>query len=441
MTPPTGTQHTVGSALGFTVAEYSDLERLEAEVLEPEPAPTVTVAAPAKPPQPVITHPDGAILTGAELHAFTLMKARTRAREAFDQIAKGTRRWEPPINLDDIDTTPADWLVQGLIPLGQYGAMAAEKKAGKTWMAADLAVSVATGTPFLERFDVTTPGPVLLYHGEGDPKLLHRRVEAIRRWKRPEQPANPVFIVPRVPNLTDPASLRTLADDLEQTRPVLVIIDPLYLAMGGQSASDLNAMGNVLAGLHPITQAAGTSLLIVHHWNKTGQGGGVNRMSGVGLQEWSRFMLSMGVRKRDAVPNVPGSSRVELDVETQGGDMADDGFTLTRCVWSDDPDDLGAPLHYSVETAEPVAPGSRAPSAIERVTAVLQSDPDRWWYPHEVQTQDADNRPPGADYGMKTNTVQGKLTELARDGIAERERGAGRSGFVYRITTHRKMDG
>jgi AAA domain len=44
------------------------------------------------------------------------------------------------------------WLIQGLWPADAYGVLAAQEKAGKTWAALDLAVSVATGRPWLDHF-------------------------------------------------------------------------------------------------------------------------------------------------------------------------------------------------------------------------------------------------------------------------------------------------
>jgi AAA domain/Transposase IS116/IS110/IS902 family len=53
------------------------------------------------------------------------------------------------------------WLIQGLWPADAYGVLAAQEKAGKTWAALDLAVSVATGRPWLDHFACPNPGPVL----------------------------------------------------------------------------------------------------------------------------------------------------------------------------------------------------------------------------------------------------------------------------------------
>src|SRR5215208_2439516 len=59
------------------------------------------------------------------------------------------------------------WLIQGLWPADAYGVLAAQEKAGKTWAALDLAVSVASGRLWLDHFACPTPGPVLLFLGEG----------------------------------------------------------------------------------------------------------------------------------------------------------------------------------------------------------------------------------------------------------------------------------
>jgi len=54
------------------------------------------------------------------------------------------------------------WLIQGLWPADAYGVLAAQEKAGKTWAALDLAVSVATGQPWLDHFACPTPDPALV---------------------------------------------------------------------------------------------------------------------------------------------------------------------------------------------------------------------------------------------------------------------------------------
>lgn len=58
------------------------------------------------------------------------------------------------------------YMLRGLWPEGTYGVLAAEPKAQKTWAAVDMAVSVASGTPWLGHVPVDAPGPVLFFYGE-----------------------------------------------------------------------------------------------------------------------------------------------------------------------------------------------------------------------------------------------------------------------------------
>lgn len=73
---------------------------------------------------------------------------------------------------------PADWLIEGLWPADAYGVQGAEDKAGKTWAVLDLAVSVSTGTPWVNHF-YCPPGPVVAFLGEGGERMMLRRLRAI----------------------------------------------------------------------------------------------------------------------------------------------------------------------------------------------------------------------------------------------------------------------
>jgi len=59
------------------------------------------------------------------------------------------------------------------------GLIGGAPKCCKTWLALDLAVSVASGTPALGRFSVRDRGPVLFYGAEDAAAHLRTRIEAI----------------------------------------------------------------------------------------------------------------------------------------------------------------------------------------------------------------------------------------------------------------------
>jgi hypothetical protein len=74
---------------------------------------------------------------------------------------------------------PPRYLLRPVWAEGDYGVLGAIDKAGKTWMAADAAVSVASGTPWLGLFPVEAEGPVLFFVGEGGMRKLVRRLRAV----------------------------------------------------------------------------------------------------------------------------------------------------------------------------------------------------------------------------------------------------------------------
>jgi RecA-family ATPase len=71
------------------------------------------------------------------------------------------------------------WLVEHLWSEEAVGIVGGEPKCGKTFLALDLAVSVAAGTPCLRRFCVSRPGRVLLYIAEDPLDEVQRRLEGI----------------------------------------------------------------------------------------------------------------------------------------------------------------------------------------------------------------------------------------------------------------------
>src|SRR5690606_25486254 len=73
----------------------------------------------------------------------------------------------------EIDAEPhPGYLVRRIIAAGDYGILGAAHKAGKTWLAVDLAVAVASGKPWLGIHPVDRPGPVVWFAGEGGKRKL-----------------------------------------------------------------------------------------------------------------------------------------------------------------------------------------------------------------------------------------------------------------------------
>jgi AAA domain len=325
------------------------------------------------------------------------------------------------------------WLIQGLWPADAYGVLAAQEKAGKTWAALDLAVSVATGRPWLEHFACPSPGPVLVFLGEGGERATVRRIEAIADSKGVplDQLADQLRLCFRVPRLAAPGAggeLAAIQAELQAHPAVLVVLDPLYLAAAGASGSNLYDMGAVLQAIQGVCQQAGCALLVVTHWNKTGDGRGADRISGAGPAAWARVICSVSIDHRGADDD--GASRVLLGVEVIGGEIADTRFRLRRRVRADDPADLGSALSYSVEVLaadddqdlDPAAAGL-SPSRQWVLTALRAGG--------DLQTvKQLGDRLAEAGRPLKPRTIQTALGELQEAGLAQgSEEGNGRARY------------
>jgi AAA domain len=330
------------------------------------------------------------------------------------------------------------WLIQGLWPADAYGVLAAQEKAGKTWAALDLAVSVATGQPWFDHFLCPSPGPVLVFLGEGGERATVRRIEAIATAKGvdPDQLADQLRLCFRVPRLAAPGAgseLTAIQAELEAHPAVLVVLDPLYLAAAGASGANLYDMGAILQAIQGVCQQAGCALLVVTHWNKTGDGRGADRISGAGPAAWARVICSVSIDHRGADDD--GTSRVLLGVEVIGGEIADTRFRLRRRVRADDPADLSAPLSYSVEVL-----AADEDHDLEPAAAALS--PSRQWVltalraGGDLQTvKQLGDRLAQAGHPLKPRTIQTALGELEGAGLtAGSDEGSGRARYWSPVT-------
>ncbi len=224
------------------------------------------------------------------------------------------------------------------------------------------------------------------------------------------------------------SELAAIQTELAAHPAALVVLDPLYLAAAGASGSSLYDMRAVLQAIQGVCQAAGCALLVVTHWNKTGDGRGADRISGAGPAAWARVICSVSIDHRGADDD--GSSRVLLGVEVIGGEIADTRFRIRRRVRADDPADLGSPLTYSVEVLaadddQDLDPAAAALSKSRQwVLTALRAGGD-------MQTvKQLGDRLAQAGHPLKPRTIQTALGELEAAGLAAgSEEGNGRARY------------
>ncbi len=241
------------------------------------------------------------------------------------------------------------WLVSHLIANDGYGVFTAETKAGKTSASMDLALAVAYGGSWLERFDCSQ-GPVVCFCGEGSPGKTLRRHDAIcdfYGYRNNEA----ISYAHRGPHFGDFDHLTVLHEIIDERRPALVIIDPAYLAARGTNHTSIFDTGEVLENVQEVVKSANAAICVVHQWNRGGREKGQDRMSGAGWDAWGRYLINMSRGKPNTNPET-GKSVARLGFTASGDEVSVEDWSLSRDIWADDPNDINSPLHYSIENIE-----------------------------------------------------------------------------------------
>ncbi len=195
------------------------------------------------------------------------------------------------------------YLIPGILAAGQPGGIFGAFKTLKTSIAADLLISLASGTPFLNHFPVAQPGKALFLSGESGLAALQsiaRRVCAARSLNL-DLLVN-FELSPRLPRLDSSADVRALRRVITNKRPVCVIIDPAYLSIRGDDARNLFAMGSLLRPLAEIGDATGCTILVVHHCKRSKLGSGdpatLDDVAWSGFAEFAAQWVLLSRRRR-----------------------------------------------------------------------------------------------------------------------------------------------
>ncbi len=177
---------------------------------------------------------------------------------------------------------PLEWLIENIWVQGGTGMLAGPPKTGKTWLIIDLAVSIASGTPFLGKF-LAKQGPVLIYSPEGPQSCLDDRIRQVAQRRGLDHKDLYIYIISsRDLLLDDKADQKTIAQAIDSVQPSLVIFDPLAECFDGDEnrSDDVSVMTKFLTHL---AKQYGVASLVSHHIVKTTSGKqNGNKMRGSG---------------------------------------------------------------------------------------------------------------------------------------------------------------
>lgn len=188
------------------------------------------------------------------------------------------------------DSTPEQtaWLIEGILAVGASGFLAAPPKHGKTWIAVALALSVASGRPFLGRFVIPEARPVMYIALEGSRPAMRARFGAVARGMNLDPDSDELnanlHIRYRAPgiNLASAEWSTRLIRTARHLNAGLIIVDVLrkaapQLRESGDGATDF---AQLIANLEPLA-AEGCGIEFLHHFvkrNESNKGRSIGEM-------------------------------------------------------------------------------------------------------------------------------------------------------------------
>jgi len=224
------------------------------------------------------------------------------------------------------------WMIPGYWMKESHGIIAGEPKSFKTTLVLDMMFSVASNTSFLGVHPVQHGGPTLFVQNENADWIMRDKLQKLsvargtvgrarvqgQRLNVEWSKKHPMHFINQQGFTLDDASYKeALEDTILQLRPAMVVLDPLYLMFSGDvnSAKDLNP---VLNWCLRIRQEYSCAVILVHHYNKGGEGrrSGQRMLGSTTLHGWIESAWYIQAHEPDGP-----AARVTLDREFRGAGL------------------------------------------------------------------------------------------------------------------------
>jgi hypothetical protein len=299
-----------------------------------------------------------------------------------------------------------EYLIKDTLVARQPCVLGGPKKALKTSLLVDLAVSLATAKPFLGRFSVNRPCEVIVFSGESGMATLQETAGRVCEAKGVQLTAienlNWSEFLPRFNNRKH---LNALEAIVKQKKCEVIIIDPAYLCMPGADANNVQSQGTLLRAVNEVCHRNGAGLIIAHHTKKTArrqndhQPPELDDLAWSGFPEFARQWLLIS-RREDYLPG-SGEHELWLSIGGSAGHSS---------LWAVDIDEglAGLPRHWEVvlSSASEVRTEKRVKSIRQRILEAMANFPKG-----ETKT------PLLGAAGVRSNTqAQAVLDSLVADG-------------------------
>jgi len=245
-------------------------------------------------------------LPGLDLHGDVSDYLQTRQPKDLIAEIKKTPHWKPqPGNLLieaphflTSSSPEIDWLVDEVIQRGANGFICSLPKVGKSWLAADLALSLALGLPWVG-FDVRRPIKVALITREDNPALTRWRLDRLLTGKNrlKTELAERLYVNSREQSpefRLDKAELfAPMIAELKIVQPEFVLLD-VFNILHSADENDNTEMRQILELLNRLQREVGCAIGAIHHFNKSIEGSLTQRLRGSSaIAGWAEWLIGV----------------------------------------------------------------------------------------------------------------------------------------------------
>jgi hypothetical protein len=221
------------------------------------------------------------------------------------------------------------WLIEGLWADQAVGILGGQPKCCKSFLALDIAVSVASGRPCLRQFPVCRKGPVLMFPAEDSLPVVRKRLDGICNAAGISLNGLPIYVITSPRILLDiEQDQQRLRDTIAGVRPAILILDPfIRLHRADENAS--KDVAPLLGYLRELQREFSMAVLLVHHVRKgssTERPGQTLRGSS-DLHGWGDSNLYLRRNEKHLILTVeqraaPSGDDIQLDLSATGTALA-----------------------------------------------------------------------------------------------------------------------
>ncbi|MBM4070266.1 MAG: hypothetical protein FJ271_15120 [Planctomycetes bacterium] len=202
------------------------------------------------------------------------------------------------------------WLIKHVLVRDQPVLLGGPKKSLKTSIMLDAAISLGSGMPFLNKFEIPERVRVAVLSGESGQITIRETARRIAKYKGVPLGACDVLWGFELPRLGVEADIQALASALREQQVAVVFVDPAYLCLLAGTpdlqANNMFQVGPLLMRIAKVCQVVGTTLVLVHHTTKpagmlrmqAGEPLELEDLAYSGFQEFARQWLLINRRQK-----------------------------------------------------------------------------------------------------------------------------------------------